>query len=47
MDESQPREYEKGDRCRILGNFRVQHIDCDEWPDGTVTDVRTGKRVTA
>lgn len=38
-------KYAKGDRCRILGDYKVEHYDCDEWADGVVTDVRTGKRV--
>ena len=37
--------YQPGDRCRLLGNFRVQHFECDEHPDGTITDVRTGEVV--
>jgi len=38
-------KYAKGDRCRILGDYKVEHYDCDEWGDGVVTDVRTGRRV--
>lgn len=37
--------YGKGDRCRILPDYQVEHYDCDEFGDGVVTDVRTGKRV--
>ncbi|QDK03355.1 hypothetical protein SEA_ROMAN_114 [Microbacterium phage Roman] len=37
--------YRKGDRCRILGDYKVEHYDCDEWGDGVITDVRTGRRV--
>ncbi|WP_187265012.1 hypothetical protein [Homoserinibacter sp. GY 40078] len=29
-----------GGHCRLLGDFKVQHFDCDEHPDGTITDVR-------
>lgn len=43
--ENEERVYQKGDRCRLLGNYRVEHYDCDEWGDGVITDVRTGKRV--
>ena len=32
-----------GDKCRILGNFEVEHWECDEHPDGTVTDARSGE----
>lgn len=32
-----------GDLCQILSNGRVRHFRCDQHPDGTVTDVRTGK----
>lgn len=32
-----------GDHCQILSGLRVKHIDCDEHPDGTITDVRTGE----
>lgn len=39
------RKAAKGDRCRILSDYKVEHYDCDEWADGVVTDVRTGKRV--
>lgn len=42
-----PYVYQKGDRCRIIGNFQVKHFDCDEWADGTITDVRTGRKVRA
>lgn len=31
-----------GDKCRILGGFQVQHFDCDDYPDGTITSVITG-----
>ena len=38
--------YKPGDRCRLIGNYQVQHADdCDEWAGGTITDVRTGKVV--
>lgn len=47
MSTDQPIPYAKGDRCRILGDFKVEHYDCDEWGDGVVTDVRTGKRVVS
>lgn len=42
---TEERQYKKGDRCRLLGDYRVEHHDCDEWADGVVTDARTGKRV--
>ncbi|QAU07436.1 hypothetical protein SEA_ALLEB_104 [Microbacterium phage Alleb] len=38
-------QYEKGNLCRILPDFKVEHYDCDEWADGVITDVRTGKPV--
>lgn len=34
-----------GDRCRILDD-RIEHWDCDEHANGTVTDARTGKVVS-
>lgn len=39
------REPQPGDLCRLLGNYEVEHVDCDEHPDGTVTNVVTGKIV--
>ena len=42
---TEERQYKKGDRCRILADFKVEHYDCDEWGDGVITDVRTGRRV--
>lgn len=38
-------QYQPGDLCIILGNFEVQHYDCDEFADGVVTNVLTGKVV--
>jgi hypothetical protein len=39
--------YTPGDRCRLIGNYRVQHADdCPDYSPGAITDVRTGKRVT-
>ena len=32
-----------GDKCRILDNFEVEHWECDEHPDGTVTDALSGE----
>lgn len=34
-----------GDLCRILPNYEVQHYDCDEFADGVVTNILTGKVV--
>lgn len=46
MDEDRDeRPYAKGDRCRILSNYRVEHYDCHTYADGVVTDVRTGEVV--
>lgn len=30
-----------GDNCLLLGNYLVKHFDCDEFPDGTVTNCVT------
>lgn len=38
-------ERSPGDGCLLLGNYRVQHVDCEDYPAGSVTDVRTGKFV--
>lgn len=38
-------EPKSGDFCRILGNFEVEHYHCDEFADGVVTNVITGKIV--
>lgn len=38
--------YRSGDHCRILSSGkqpRVEHWDCDEYPDGTVTNPMTGE----
>lgn len=38
--------YTPGDRCRLLGDFKVEHADdCPDYPAGAITDVRTGKIV--
>lgn len=38
-------EPKPGDLCRLLGNYEVEHHDCDEFADGVVTNVLTGKIV--
>ncbi|MGN6325803.1 hypothetical protein [Pseudolysinimonas sp.] len=37
--------YKPGDRCRFGREpYTVVHADdCPDWPEGTVTDVRTGQ----
>lgn len=48
-EEAQPRPFTPGDHCRLLrgpdGEQWVAHWDCDEHPNGTVTNNRTGKVV--
>ena len=39
--------YRPGDLCVLLGGPLVQHYECDEHPDGTITDVRTGEVVSS
>lgn len=40
---------ESGDLCYFVHDaygrpdFTVHHVECDEYPDGTVTDARTGE----
>lgn len=34
-----------GDHCRFLPNYEVEHWDCEEWGDGVVTSVLTGRYV--
>lgn len=34
-----------GDACRLLGNYLVEHVDCGEYPEGTVTNCVTGEVV--
>ncbi len=47
MTTTQEPQYKPGDRCRMIGNFRVEHADdCDEYVGGTITNVITGKVVT-
>lgn len=45
-----PRPFVSGDHCRLIhgprGEQRVEHWDCDEHPNGTITDNATGKIVT-
>lgn len=45
QQEPEHRGPKPGDLCRIIGNYEVAHLDCDEFADGVVTDVRTGKIV--
>jgi hypothetical protein len=33
------RQYAKGDRCRMLPGQRVEHYDCDDYPDGHITTI--------
>lgn len=41
---TQETTYQPGDRCRMIGNYKVQHADdCPDYPAGAITDVRTGK----
>lgn len=41
-------EYTPGDRCRLIGDFRVQHADdCPDYPAGTITNAVTGERERA
>lgn len=47
MTTTQETQYKPGDRCRMIGDFKVQHADdCDEYVGGTITNVITGKVVT-
>lgn len=38
-------EPKPGDLCRLLGNYEVEHYECDEFADGVVTNVITNKIV--
>jgi hypothetical protein len=33
--------------CRMLPDYRVEHWDCTDYPDGTITNVITGEVVTS
>lgn len=45
MTDVETRKPQPGDLCRLLGNYEVEHYDCDEHPDGVVTNVLTNKIV--
>lgn len=34
---------QSGDLCRLLPGYRVEHYRCDEYQDGTITDVVAGQ----
>ena len=47
MTTTQEPQYQPGDRCRMLGDYKVKHVeDCPDYPAGSITDVRTGKVVS-
>jgi hypothetical protein len=33
----------KGEGCKILKGARVEHVDCDDYPKGAITDIVTGE----
>lgn len=37
------RTHQPGDGCRFLPGARVEHVDCTDYPAGTITDVLTGE----
>ena len=36
---------ESDNNCKLIGDNKAEHWDCDMYRDGTVTDLRTGERV--
>ena len=38
-EEPTPTAPKPGDRCRMIGGYRVEHWDCAEYPNGTITSI--------
>jgi hypothetical protein len=39
-------KHQPGDGCRLLGGGLVEHVDCHDYPAGTVTNCVTGEVVS-